>query len=79
MQQVQQLQFRYLQLVKLVSLQEAPDAAQGEVIAAGIKYAFYFITGISVVALICSLFMKKPSEVKVKSPATVKATEPVRE
>ena len=29
----------------------APDAAQGEVIAAGIKYAFYFITGISVVAL----------------------------
>lgn len=57
----------------------APDAAQAEVIAAGIKYAFYFISGISVVALICSLVMKKPSEAKGKSPATVKATEPVRE
>ena len=57
----------------------APDAAQAEVLAAGIKYAFYFITGISVVALICSLFMKKPSEAKGKSPATVNATEPVRE
>ena len=57
----------------------APDAAQGEVIAAGIKYAFYFISGISVVAIICSLFMKKPSETKGKSPATVNATEPVRE
>ena len=59
--------------------QGTPDAAQGEVIAAGIKYAFYFITGISVIAIICSLFMKKPSEAKGKSPATVKATEPVRE
>lgn len=59
--------------------QGTPDAAQGEVIAAGIKYAFYFITGISVVALICSLFMKKPSEAKGKSSATVKATEPLRE
>lgn len=57
----------------------APDAAQGEVIAAGIKYAFYFITGLSVIAIICSLFMKKPSEAKGKSPAIVKATEPVRE
>ena len=57
----------------------APDAAQGEVIAAGIKYAFYFITGISVIAIICSLFMKRPSEAKGKSPATVKVTEPVRE
>ena len=56
-----------------------PDAAQGEIIAAGIKYAFYFITGISVIAVICSFFMKKPSEAKGKSPATVKATEPVRE
>ncbi len=56
-----------------------PGAAQPEVLAAGIKYAFYFITGISVVALICSLFMKKPSEAKGKSPVTVKATEPVRE
>ena len=41
-----------------------PDATQGEILAAGIKYAFYFVTGISVVALICSLFMKKPSEAK---------------
>ena len=57
----------------------APDASQGEVLAAGVKYAFYFVTGISVIALICSFFMKKPSEAKAKSPATVKATEPVRE
>ncbi len=55
----------------------APDAAQGEVLAAGVKYAFYFITGISVVAVICSLFMRKPSEVKEKSPVAVKTTEPV--
>jgi DHA2 family lincomycin resistance protein-like MFS transporter len=54
-----------------------PDAEQGEVLAAGVKYAFYFITGISVVALICSLFMRKPSDVKEKSSAAVKATEPV--
>lgn len=51
-----------------------PDASQQEILAAGVKYAFYFTTGISVVALICSFFVKKPSEVKVKSP--MKATEP---
>ncbi|MFZ7944498.1 DHA2 family efflux MFS transporter permease subunit [Neobacillus sp. 19] len=56
---------------------DAPDAAQGEILAAGVKYAFYFVTGISVLALIFSIFMKKPSEVKVKSKAAVKATEPV--
>ena len=55
-----------------------PDATQGEILAAGIKYAFYFITGISVLAVICSIFMKKPSAVQEKSPAAVKATEPVR-
>jgi MFS transporter, DHA2 family, lincomycin resistance protein len=59
--------------------QGTPDATQGEVIAAGIKYAFYFITGISVIAIICSFFMKKPSEAKGKSSAIVKTTEPVRE
>ncbi|WP_043932167.1 DHA2 family efflux MFS transporter permease subunit [Bacillus sp. EB01] len=57
---------------------DAPSASQGEVLAAGVKYAFYFITGISGFALICSLFMKKPSEIKAKSPSMVKATEPVR-
>ncbi|ALC89386.1 multidrug MFS transporter [Bacillus sp. FJAT-18017] len=57
---------------------DAPSASQGEVLAAGVKYAFYFITGISGVALICSLFMKKPTELKAKSPSMVKATEPVR-
>ncbi len=55
-----------------------PDAAQGEILATVIKYAFYFITGISVLAVICSIFMKKPSAVKEKSTSAVIATEPVR-
>lgn len=41
---------------------EVPDATGREVIAAGVKYTFYFITGISVITLICSLFVKKNSE-----------------
>lgn len=57
----------------------APDAAQEEVLAAGVKYTFYFVTGISVVALILSLFMRKPNAVVEKSTAAVKAAEPVRE
>ncbi|MEH7255283.1 DHA2 family efflux MFS transporter permease subunit [Neobacillus niacini] len=57
----------------------APDASQGEVLAAGVKYTFYFVSGISVVALICSFFMKKPNEVTGKSPVGVKTTQPVRE
>ncbi|WP_338450991.1 DHA2 family efflux MFS transporter permease subunit [Niallia oryzisoli] len=56
-----------------------PDAAQGEILAAGVKYTFYFVTGISVVALILSLFMRKPNAVVEKSTAAVKAAEPVRE
>lgn len=56
----------------------APDASQGEVLAAGVKYTFYFVSGISVVALICSFFMKKPSEAKAKSTAAA-TTAPVRE
>ena len=50
----------------------------GEILAAGVKYAFYFVTGISVIALICSLFMKKPSGAKEKSSAALEATESVR-
>ncbi|MCM3764945.1 DHA2 family efflux MFS transporter permease subunit [Neobacillus niacini] len=56
----------------------APEAGQGEILAAGVKYAFYFVTGISVFTLICSLFMRKPSTVKEQAPALVKATQPVR-
>ncbi|SDN39235.1 DHA2 family efflux MFS transporter permease subunit [Bacillus sp. OK048] len=56
-----------------------PDASQGELLAAGVKYTFYFVSGISVVALICSFFMKKPNEVTGKSPVGVKTTQPVRE
>ena len=52
----------------------APDASQGEVLAAGVKYTFYFVSGISVIALICSFFMKKPSEATGKSSVTVKTT-----
>ncbi len=55
-----------------------PDASSQEVLAAGIKYAFYFTTGISVIGLLASFFIRKPSEVKEKSPVAVKATEPVR-
>ena len=43
-----------------------PDASEAEILAAGVKYTFYFITGISVVGLICSFFVKKPGETKGK-------------
>ncbi|RDW16103.1 MFS transporter [Oceanobacillus arenosus] len=55
---------------------DVPDASQAEVLAAGVKYAFYFIAGISAVALICSFFMKKAGGQKEKSSAAVRATEP---
>ncbi|WP_066305879.1 DHA2 family efflux MFS transporter permease subunit [Bacillus sp. FJAT-29814] len=55
-----------------------PEAGQGEILAAGVKYAFYFVTGISVITLICSLFMRTPSTVKEQAPALVKVTQPVR-
>ncbi|KGM44986.1 hypothetical protein NP83_08415 [Neobacillus niacini] len=55
-----------------------PNASQPEILAAGIKYAFYFITGISVLGLIGSFFVKNPSPVTEKSQAAVKVTEPVR-
>lgn len=55
---------------------EAPDAEQGEILAVGVKYAFYFITGVSIVALICSLFIKKPGGIK-ELPPTVKTIEPI--
>ncbi|MEH7493202.1 DHA2 family efflux MFS transporter permease subunit [Neobacillus niacini] len=54
-----------------------PNATQPEILAAGIKYAFYFITGISVVGLIGSFFVKKPNAVTEKSPAVVQSAEPV--
>lgn len=57
---------------------DVPDASQGEILTAGVKYAFYFITGISVVALLFSFFTKKPSEVKEKSTVAMKVAEPVR-
>lgn len=56
---------------------EVPAASDPEILAAGVKYAFYFVTGISVVTLILSLFVKKGSTVKEKSASTVKVTEPV--
>ncbi|CDQ40579.1 MFS transporter [Virgibacillus salexigens] len=41
-----------------------PAASQLEILAAGIKYAFYFITGtgISIIGLICSFFVKKDNK-----------------
>jgi MFS transporter, DHA2 family, lincomycin resistance protein len=57
---------------------EISDSTQQEVLAAGIKYAFYFTTGVSVVGLITSFFVKNSSPVKEESSAMVKASEPVR-
>ncbi|HEY2419999.1 MAG TPA: DHA2 family efflux MFS transporter permease subunit [Neobacillus sp.] len=57
-----------------------PDASQPEILAAGVKHAFYFITGISVIGLICSLFVKKPTSLGMeKSQAEANRTEPVTE
>ena len=39
-------------------LAEVSSSTGPEVLAAGVKYTFYFITGISVVGFICSLFVK---------------------
>lgn len=55
-----------------------PNASEQVVLAAGIQYTFYFLTGISVVVLICSLFVKKTSDAKEKSQAAVKSTEPIQ-
>jgi MFS transporter, DHA2 family, lincomycin resistance protein len=55
-----------------------PDASQQEILAAGIKYVFYFITGISVVGLIGSFFVKKPIQAREEVQVVVKKTEPVR-
>lgn len=52
-----------------------PNATQPEILAAGVKYAFYFITGISVVGLISSLFITKSSDVKELSPVPEKSNE----
>lgn len=48
-----------------------PNATEPVVLAAGIKYTFYFITGISVLALILSLFTRKTSKVKHVNTNTV--------
>ncbi|WP_180271504.1 hypothetical protein [Fredinandcohnia onubensis] len=54
---------------------EVPAASDPEILAAGVKYAFYFVTGISVVTLILSLFVKRESSVKEQAISTVKATD----
>jgi MFS transporter, DHA2 family, lincomycin resistance protein len=56
-----------------------PDASQQEILAAGVKHTFYFITGISVVGLLSSFFIKQPRQETAKSHATVKtATKAVK-
>jgi MFS transporter, DHA2 family, lincomycin resistance protein len=57
-----------------------PEATQPEVLAAGVKHAFFFLTGIPVVGVICSLFITKSSDGKEerKYPAPVKSKELVR-
>lgn len=58
---------------------DVPTATQPEILAAGVKYAFYFITGISAITLICSLFVRKASDTQQPTHAVVKATQPVRD
>lgn len=55
-----------------------PDATQPEVLAASVKYAFFFITGISVLALLCSFFVKRPGKTQQKSQIIANKTGPVR-
>ncbi|WP_411842751.1 hypothetical protein [Salinicoccus sp. HZC-1] len=55
-----------------------PEAPQPEIIAAGIQYAFYFITSISVIGLICSFFVrssveKVPEKTEIVEEAAVEA------
>ncbi|RFB13536.1 DHA2 family efflux MFS transporter permease subunit [Bacillus sp. HNG] len=54
------------------------SATKPETLAAGVKYSFYFVTGISVVTFILSLLVKKGSSVKEKSASTIKSAEPVQ-
>lgn len=60
-------------------LVDFPNATQPEVLAAGVKYAFYFTTGISIVGFILALLTRKPSLVKANSTVAVKAARAVRE
>lgn len=55
-----------------------PDASQQELLSAGVKYTFYFITGISVIGMLCSFLVRKPGKVVEKSPAEVQSVELVR-
>ncbi len=55
-----------------------PDASEPEFLAAGVKYAFYFITGISVVGLICSFFVKRPGVSENAAKVTVEEIVSVR-
>ena len=48
------------------------DASGQAIVAAGVSYAFYFITAISAVGFVCSLFMKKSNAGEAKSSAPVK-------
>lgn len=54
-----------------------PHAAEPVILAAGVKYTFYFITGISVIGLFLSFFVNRSSEAKADAPAAVTAAEPV--
>lgn len=56
-----------------------PGAAQPEVIAAGIHYAFYFLLGISVIGLVCSLFVRSSTEPGVEKVAVEEKVEPAIE
>lgn len=48
-------------------LADNPSATDPEVLAAGVKYAFYFITGIAIIAFISSIFTKNSTTPNAKS------------
>ncbi|WP_010097172.1 DHA2 family efflux MFS transporter permease subunit [Ornithinibacillus scapharcae] len=54
-----------------------PGASEGEVLAAGVKFAFYFITAIAVLGFISSFFTKNSTNPNVKS-SKKKASEQVK-
>lgn len=51
----------------------APAASEADVMASGVRYAFYFTTVISVIGLICSMFMRRSSSMKVSRHRTAAA------
>lgn len=59
-------------------LAAVPNAADPVVLAAGIKYVFYFISGISGIGLVLSLFVRGTITKKADSPVSVSRVETIK-